>query len=102
MLLGLDRKEHFNTAIEIPVHDVGAAQINFLIPAVFEQIHARMLQETSDDTGNADVLTESRDARPQTTYAANDQCDRHAGLRRRIELLNQSRVRNTIAFGDDS
>src|SRR5262245_27181839 len=97
-----DREEDFDPAVEIAVHEVGAAQIDLFIAAVDEAIDAGMFEEAADDAADADRLAAAGPAGAQTAYAADDQVDGHALARGRVHLLDHRRVGHAVELGDDS
>ena len=77
----LDREHRLNATIEIPLHQISAAKIEFLVAAVAEIIDPAVFEETPNDAYDADVLTPTLDARSQTADSANDEIDLDSGLR---------------------
>src|SRR5439155_16221357 len=84
----LDGDEQLDSAVEVSRHPVGAGKEYQVIAAVMEVQNPRVLQVAIDDAYNADILAQLWNARPQAANAANIQPDRHAGLRRRIQGVN--------------
>src|SRR3984957_1679100 len=75
-----DRKDHLDPFVEIPLHPVGAAKIEFRLAAVFEKIDAAVLQKSADDTAHANAAAKPAYARDQRALSPHDQIDLDAGL----------------------
>ena len=93
--------------VEVPVPPaatvrVVAANVKLFVAAVREQVDTRVLEKTSDDTGDSNVFAHAGHARPKATHAANDQCNRDTGSRRRIQLFNQGRVRQAVELCENA
>src|SRR5262245_2387090 len=97
-----DREEDFDAAVEVAVHEVGAAQVYFFIAAVKEAIDAGMFEEAPDDAADADRLAAAGPAGAQAADAADDQVYGHALARSRVRLLDHRRVGHAVELGDDS
>jgi len=54
--------------VQVPPHQVRAAQINFLVAGVVEIVNA-LFQEPADDAGHANVFADTFDARQQAADA---------------------------------
>src|SRR5262245_45886248 len=76
----LDREQRFNTVVQIARHEVGAAQVNFLLAAVAKIENAAVLEESSDNAHHANILANAFQSWPQATDAAHDEVHLHAGL----------------------
>ena len=61
----LDREDDLDPAVEVPLHQVGAAKIDLVLSAVAEVVDAAVLEEAADDADHPDVLAPARHARPQ-------------------------------------
>ena len=55
-----------------------------------------MLQKSSDDRPDADILRQPFDAGPQDADPADDQVDLDARLRRRVKLVDQLDVGHAV------
>src|SRR5499426_958277 len=97
-----DREEDFDAAVEVAVHEVGAAQVDLFIAAVDEAIDAGMFEEAPDDAADADRLAAAGPAGAQAADAADDQVYRHALARGRVHFLDHRRVGHAVELGDDS
>src|SRR5581483_6880615 len=69
--------------------------------AVGEHPDARVLQESADDTTDADPLAESLDAGLEAANAAHDQVDLHTSLRCSIQRLDNLRMHEGIELRHD-
>ena len=47
-----DREEHFDPPVKVARHEIGAAEIDFLVSAVAEVEDAAVFQEAADDAGD--------------------------------------------------
>ncbi len=65
-----DWKQHLDAAVEISRHKVGAPDVNQFIASVVEVVDAAVLQETSHDASNANVLADVRKIRTQAAHSA--------------------------------
>src|SRR6185436_19755124 len=84
-LLVADGHEDLDATIEVPLHQVGAPEIDLLVPAVGEPEQPRMLEEPSDDRAHVDPLAHLRDARTKAADTTGNEIDEDARLRRAIE-----------------
>jgi hypothetical protein len=84
----LHGKETFYPAIQIARHEVGAAEVQFLVTAVSEVKGARVLQETPDYARHPDVLTQILDPGPETADAAHLQVDSDPGAGGLVERVD--------------
>src|SRR5215469_13471959 len=96
------RKYNFDTLVEIAWHQVGAAEVNLRISAVFEAEDAAMLQEAADDGPHADATADIAQARPQCAHTADDQIDRNTGVRGRIKLLDDLGIKQRVHLHHDA
>ena len=78
------RKQYFHPMIQIARHQVGAAQVNFLVSAVMEIIDPAVFQKPPHDAGDFDIFADTRQARPQQADSPHQQLDSHARLRRAV------------------
>src|SRR5262249_14795735 len=83
-----NRKQNLHTAIQIAMHEVGAAEIDLVVAAVFEQVNSGMLQKSTQNANNTDVLTQARHSRSKAADATNNQRDRYAGIGGVVKLFN--------------
>src|SRR5690349_14909910 len=74
------REEDLDAVIEIPLHQVGASEVDFFIAAVVEVKDAAVFKESTDDAENLDVFAHSGDAGPQRANTAHQQLHANAGL----------------------
>ena len=93
-----DGKEHFNPAIKVARHQIGATRENQFLAAVVEVIEPAVFQEAADDANDADVLAHSRDAWAQAAGSANQEINPHACYRSFVEQTNHSGVGQRIHF----
>src|ERR1700692_2374067 len=89
----LQRTKDFGTPVEVAWHHVGGRDIHssFCTGETLshpEAIDSAVLEETADDRFDADVLRKSRYARPQAANSAHHELNRHAGLRRLIQSVD--------------
>ena len=97
-----DRKGDLDAADEISRHPISAREINIRVAVVREIIDPAVLEETADDTDDANVFAQARNLGPQTTNAADDQIDLHPGAGSFIELLDDLLIDERIEFHDDA
>ena len=67
-----DGKRYLDAMTQIASHEVGAAEINLLVPSIPKIVDTAVLQEPAYDAADADIVTESADRRPQaakSTYS---------------------------------
>ena len=57
------RKEHFHTAVQVPRHQIGAAEVDLLGIAVRKVEDPAVLEEAADDARDADVFADAGYAR---------------------------------------
>ena len=76
----LDVHQGFDAAVEVPLHEVGRADVvlDRLLARAAEGEDARVLQIAPDDRAHADVLGHARHARPQRAPGAHDEVDLRA------------------------
>ena len=66
----LDRKDGLHPVVQIPCHQIGAAEKNLFIPIIIKIENPAMFQETPDHTDHANVFTEIWHSRHQAAYSA--------------------------------
>ena len=71
-----NRTEHFDPAVQVALHEVGAADVDLRLAVVAEPEDARVLQESSDDRPHRDAIAHAGHARAQAAHAAHDEVDR--------------------------
>src|SRR6266849_6244373 len=94
----LDRRHHLDAAFEITLHAVGRSDQVFVVAAIVEVVDASVLEKTSDDAHDADVLGEPGEARPQTACIAYDEVDLHAGACGTIKSARDVSVLEGVYF----
>src|ERR1039458_7807357 len=92
------REEQFHAAIEIARHQVGAAQIDFLLAPVAEIEDAAVFQEAAHDAGHANGIAHARNPRPEAADAAHQKIDADARLRGAIQTANHLGVHQRVHF----
>jgi hypothetical protein len=50
--------ERFDAPVQVPVHHISAADVDFFLSVVAEVIDAGMLQKPADDAANPNILAE--------------------------------------------
>jgi len=96
------RHEHFYALVQIAGHPVGAAKINFFLPAVREIEDPGVLQKAPDDAAHANIVAHAAHAGPQSTNAAHDQIDLDSRLGRTVEGLDHGLIDQRIHLGNDA
>src|SRR5690606_22865800 len=76
-----DRTEDFDPTVHVARHPVGRGDEHFFLTAGLEVVNTAVIKEAVGDRKDFDVLREPRDSAAETTNAANDQVDLHAGRR---------------------
>ena len=98
----LDWRDGFHPPVEIPLHPIRGPDVELLATAVREVEHSRVLEKSSDDADDSNVLTQTRDAGTQTADTPHDQIDIDAGSRRSIQCIDHLRVHQSIHLRDDA
>ena len=98
----LDRGGDLDPVIEVPRHQVGAAQERLGPLARLEEVEAAVLEEATEDAADADRLGQPGDAGPQGADRAGDDVDLGAGLRGRVELLDDRLVGERVRLQPDA
>ena len=75
----LDRHDCLHPAIQVPVHQVGGADVPLAIAAVLEAPDPRVLQELTDDRADPDPFRDPGQPRLQRARRTHDQVDVDAG-----------------------
>src|SRR4051794_31657140 len=83
----LDWSEDLYAAVEVPRHEVGAADPCRRPIRRLKRKDPAVLEEASQNAANRNPIAEPGDAGPQRADSARDQLDRHAGRRSRIQRL---------------
>src|SRR3954469_22224599 len=97
-----DLEQHLDAAVEVAVHEVGAADPPLRLAAVGECHDPGVLQEAAHDRADADVLRQAVDARPQRADAADQQLDRDAGVRRLVQRVDDPLVDQGVHLEPDA
>src|SRR5665811_67722 len=97
-LLIFHREEQLHAAVEIARHQVGAAQIDFLLAAVAEIEDAAVLQKPPHDAGHPNGLAHPRNSGPQAADPADQQIDPNARLRGTIQTADHFGIHQRVHF----
>lgn len=97
-----NREEYFDAPIKVARHEVGAAEIDFLLAAIEEVKNAAVFKETADNTGYVDVVADARNAWPQAADSANQKIDFHSRLGSLIEQLDHLAVYQRVHLEDQT
>ena len=92
----LDREYDLDALVKVSRHPVRGTHEDFRIFIVAEPENSGMLEEVSDDRADVNRLGDARDTGPQAADAADQQFDRDAGSRRRIQGFNDIRIAQRI------
>src|SRR5687768_8062323 len=87
--------------IEVPRHQVRTPQIDVLLAVVLKIIDPAVLQEATDNAGDANIVTQAGDSGPQTTNAPHQEVHPHARLGGLVEQLDHLPVDDGIDFEDE-
>ena len=71
----LDRDHHLDAAVEVPLHQVGAPEVELVELAGLEREHPAVLEEAADDRPHLDVLAQALDARAKHAHRAGADLD---------------------------
>lgn len=96
-----ERRQHFDTTVQVTRHQVGTAEVHLFIPVIVEIVDAGMLQETSDNRANRDRIGNAGQTGTQTADTANDTFDLHTGAAGFIKNLDHFIVNQLVALDDD-
>ncbi len=96
-----DREHQFHAPVQVAAHQVGAAQEELRVSAVFEEKDTAVFQKPADDTDDADIVADAFDARSQAADAANDQVDGDARLGGCVQKLDHPGVGEGIHLEDE-
>ena len=94
-------EDHFDALVDIALHPIGAAEIDFGFAAVAEDVDAAVLEEAADHAADANPAAESAHSRTQRAGAAHDEFDLHARLRGFVKGVDDFFVEKRIHLGDD-
>ena len=94
--------ERLHPAIQVAVHQVGAADIYLWIPAVDEGEDAGVLEIAPENRPNVNVAAESLDSRLHAADAAHEQFDGHTGLARPIERIDDGLVDDRVELDSNA
>src|SRR5262245_43355172 len=92
---------HLDAMVEVPGHPVPGGQPVLGLAVVLEVEDARVLQIAVDDGDGADAVGQAGHAGSQAADAAHDQVDLHAGLARRVQLLDDGGIDEAVHLGDE-
>ena len=92
---------HFDAAVEVARHPVGARNEHFVLSAVLEVGDAGVLEEAIDERAHLDAFADAGDLGAQAADAAHEKRDGDAGLRRVIERVDDVGVDERVHLGDD-
>src|SRR5262249_55156460 len=99
--LVLDRHDSLDSVVEVPWHQVGAAEVIARILSCLEDEDATVLEKTSEDADDADVFAEALHSRAQRADAAGEDLDLDALLRSLVELLDDRLVGQVVELEAD-
>src|SRR5258708_34217821 len=97
-----DRHHRLDPAVQVALHDVRGAEVVIRLGAAAETKAARVLEEAADDRTHPDPLRESWDAGPQRAHAPDDELDLSAGLRRRVERVDDVGIDEVVDLDGDA
>src|SRR5271156_7038064 len=91
--------EHpLDALINVPVHPIRAAEIEFGFPAVSKNENPAVLQESPNHTAHPNPAADSAHPWPQRARSAYHEFDVHARLRSAVQRLNCFFVQQRIYF----
>src|SRR5208282_2217871 len=64
----LEREQNFDALVQIAVHPIGAADVDFGLAAVLEVKNTAVLQEPAHDAAHADAVADAANSRPQRAH----------------------------------
>jgi hypothetical protein len=96
------REDELHPVVEVPLHQISGAQVNFLLAAVQEVIDAAVFQVSSNNRDHHDMVTHTLDAGSQRSHAAHQQVHFDPGLRGLIKKLDHPRIDQSIDLEDQA
>lgn len=93
--------QRLDPAIQVTMHQVRGPNPDFRIPIVLKRIDSRMLQESSQDRNDPNVIAEAGDTWLNGTNAANLNHHRNPRLGSPVECVRQAFVHNRVDFEQD-
>src|SRR5215470_3948811 len=97
----LEGHDDLHAAIEIPRHQVRAADEHLLRAAIAEVPRAAVLQEPSDDAAHPNAVADAGDAWSQRGNAPDDEIHLNAGLGRAVKKIDSGCVDERVHLQDD-
>src|SRR5437867_4392181 len=95
-----NREDHFNTMIEIALHQISAADVNLFLAPIAKIIEPAVFEITPNNTNYFYVIAYTFDPRSQATHTAHKQIHFYACLRGFIEQPDKIWIYNCIHFED--
>ncbi|OEI67462.1 hypothetical protein Cus16_2897 [Curtobacterium sp. ER1/6] len=91
-----------DAAVEVAVHHVGRPDEDERVAVVVERERPRVLEVAADDAADADGLAHALDAGLQRADAADPHVDRHPGLAREVERVDDLLVDHRVDLDADA
>src|SRR4051794_28816012 len=94
--------ERLDSAVEVAVHHVGAADEDVPIAAVREREDTRVLEVAPENRSNADVLAHAFDARHEAADATHPDVDGNTGVAGAVEGVDDRLIDHRVDLDADS
>src|SRR3954454_21929216 len=100
----IDGHEHLDPPIEVTRHPVGRADEvqRLAVVAMTEADDPGVLEVTTEDRTDPNVLTHAGHAGAQAADPAHDEIDLHSGVAGGVERLHHLRVADRVQLGSDT
>src|SRR5580692_982991 len=82
-------EHHLYALVNVPVHPVRAAQIQFGLPAVSKHKDPAVLQKSPNNAAHPNPVADPAHSRTQRARTAHDELNLHARLRSAVQRLNR-------------
>ena len=94
------RERHFDAPEKISRHPIGAGEEDLWAAGIFKIINPAVFEKSADDADDANIFAQAGNFRAQTTDAADDQIDLHAGAGSFVKFLDDLLIDERIEFRD--
>ena len=97
----LDRSDDLDAMIEVPRHQIGAAEVEAAALACFKMEDAAVLEEPAEHAPYADAVAQAGQAWTEGAHATHEQVDPSTRLGCRIELVDDLDVGQAVDLDPD-
>jgi len=97
-----NREDHFDPAMKIAGHEIGASEENQRVASVGEEIDAAVFEEAIDNATNPDGFTDARQTGTEAADAPDQQVDGNAFLGGGVKSVDDFLIHEAVGLDEDA